>query len=686
MALDFIIKIDRTAADHQNDFNQLRPTGYRPISLSVYQPGNPLYAAVWLRQAGPDWSAVHNTDAAGYQNAFNTAAAAGYDPVILSVAGPATSATFAGVFEQSPGGVPLTRFGLSLSDIQSINQQAQANGWIMTSGAIYGDSGNPQFAGIWPTNDSGVAWNAEGFIDDFNGYQARFDAQVSGFARPVYVTLSDYGRYLSIFTDDTLGPFIGRHGLSRSDLDASIASFGALGFMPVCLQGGGSGANIQYAAIFALQTQPLTPQFTVSAPAYVPSIDDAAQGMLESSKIRGMSIAVVDGTRLVYTAGYTLAEPGYPAVLPTTMFRMASCSKVVTALAIQQLIESNLVSLTDTLQSDLGLSPPPGRQVDFGFAGVKLQETLEFHSGLPGGLPADTDVQAAFNSNLPVTGAEVASVVCSDPLADPNKGMAYSNLGYFMLGLVVAIRRGVPFIDAVRQTIFTPLGVDRIRLSSPLLSTTYPDEARYHRLAFFQSGGEQRAGLWLGTSVMSNDQPMVPGMYGDRNLWNEDADGGLSTSAVDYARMIAALNVSANNPILSRASLNSMLQLATDNYNAHATATDRRAGYGFDSMGKDGQGRFTGFKGGYLFSSQNGLYFTLDGTSLILNLNGTNVDFSPVANAVFSLDWSKTGDLFPAFGMEPLEPPIIVPIRPPVPIKAPRLPKIPKLPFKPGLV
>jgi CubicO group peptidase (beta-lactamase class C family) len=685
MALDFIVKIDRTAADFQSDFNQLRPAGYRPISLSAYQPGNPLYAAVWLRQMGPDWSAIANTDAAGYQNAFNTAVAAGYHPVILSVAGPGNAATFAGVFEQHPGPVPLTRAGLSLSGIQSINQQAQANGWIMTSGAIYGDSGNPQFAGIWPPNDSRVAWNAEGFFDDFNGYQTRFDAQVSGFARPAFVTLSDYGGYLSIFTDDVLGPFIARHGLARSDLDATLANFGSLGFMPVCLQAGGSGGDIRYAVILALQNQPLTRQFNVSAPASVPSIDAAAQGMLESSKIRGMSIAVVDGTRLVYTAGYTLAEPVYPAVLPTTMFRMASCSKVITALAIQQLIESNLLRLTETLQSDLGLTPPPGRHLDLGFAGVTLEELLEFRSGLPGGLPADTDVQAAFNASLPVSKAQVASVVCSNPLVDPTKAMAYSNLGYFLLGLVVEIRRGVPFIDAIRKTIFAPLGVDRIRLSSPLLATTYADEARYHRLALFQSPGEQRAGLWLGTSVMSNDRPMVPGMYGDRNLWNEDADGGLSTSAVDYARVIAALNVSTNNPILSRASLNSMLLLATSNYNAHATATDRRAGYGFDSMGKDKQGRFTGFKGGYLFTSQNGLYFTLDGTSLIVNLNGTNVDFSPVANAVFSLDWSKSGDLFPAFGMPSFEPQTRISVRPPVPIKVPTLPTIPKLPNHPAL-
>jgi CubicO group peptidase (beta-lactamase class C family) len=250
----------------------------------------------------------------------------------------------------------------------------------------------------------------------------------------------------------------------------------------------------------------------------------------------------------------------------------------------------------ERLQDILRLTPPPQRSINADFAALTLQEILEFHSGLPGGNPSDADVQAAFHIGLPVPGSDVARVVACNPLADPTKTMAYSNLGYFLLGLVVATVRRSSFIDAVSQNIFSPIGINRVRLSSPLLATTYPDEARYDRLARFDSG-EQRAGLWLGRSVMTNDHPLVPALYGDRNLWNEDASGGLSTSAVDFARLIAALNVASSNPILRRASLQSMLQLAADNFNAHSTATDRRAGYGFDSMGLDSKSRFTGFKG-----------------------------------------------------------------------------------------
>ena len=103
---DFIAYHDRTSQDHQNQFNTLYPQGYRIISLSVYQPADPRYAAVWVRRPGSDWSAVHGVNAAGYQAAFDNAAAAGFHPTIIAAAGPASSAVFAGVFEKRPGPVP----------------------------------------------------------------------------------------------------------------------------------------------------------------------------------------------------------------------------------------------------------------------------------------------------------------------------------------------------------------------------------------------------------------------------------------------------------------------------------------------------------------------------------------------------------------------------------------------------
>ena len=170
--MDFVAYHDRTGADHQAQFNTLYPLGYRIISLSVYQPTSPLYAAVWVRRAGPDWSAVHGLDSAQYQAAFNQAAAHGMHPTILTVAGPASSAVFAGVFEQRPGPVPLTRFGLisgTVSDPNSIehwDDQAHQNGWRMTGGAVYGDPGSPRYAGIWPANDRRLSWSAAGIADN----------------------------------------------------------------------------------------------------------------------------------------------------------------------------------------------------------------------------------------------------------------------------------------------------------------------------------------------------------------------------------------------------------------------------------------------------------------------------------------------------------------------------------------
>ena len=153
-------------------------------------------------------------------------------------------------------------------------------------------------------------------------------------------------------------------------------------------------------------------------------------------------------------------------------------------------------------------------------------------------------------------------------------------------------------------------------------------------------------------SVMQNDQPLVPWLYGDRNLLNEDASGGLSAAAPDLARLVAALNVPTGSAILRRTSVTAMLQNAATFFAAHPTASDRRAGYGFDDMSAVGAS-FHGSKGGYLFTSQNMLWFQLDGTSLVINLNATSpVDvMGRVWTAVQAINWTSFTDLFPSFGM-----------------------------------
>ena len=81
------------------------------------------------------------------------------------------------VSSSGSGPVPLTRFGLtsgSESDpgtIQHWDKEAHDNGWIMTSGAVYGDPGTPAFAGIWPANGRRLSWSADGILDQNPEYQ-----------------------------------------------------------------------------------------------------------------------------------------------------------------------------------------------------------------------------------------------------------------------------------------------------------------------------------------------------------------------------------------------------------------------------------------------------------------------------------------------------------------------------------
>jgi hypothetical protein len=209
--------------------------------------GDERYAAVWVKRAGADWSAVHGVDGAGYQAAFDNAVAAGSRPVLLAATGPANNPVFAGTFEKRPGPVPLTRFGLvrgADTDSSTIDHwiaQSRSNGWMPASIAIYGSAPDLRYAGIWVDNPQGICWNMEGLADTAASYQSRFDALVPAWARVFQAAVSPDDLYASIFRDDLIGDWIARHELSSSGSQQAFDQFVPQGFSPVSLQAGGAG-------------------------------------------------------------------------------------------------------------------------------------------------------------------------------------------------------------------------------------------------------------------------------------------------------------------------------------------------------------------------------------------------------------------------------------------------------------
>jgi CubicO group peptidase (beta-lactamase class C family) len=403
----------------------------------------------------------------------------------------------------------------------------------------------------------------------------------------------------------------------------------------------------------------------------VAEIDEAVGAVMKLNGVRGAALAIVKGTRLVYARGYTWAPSDYRDVLPTTFFRQASVSKTFAAIATYQLLQEGKVdgtfTLDTTMQSVLHLKTPEGREpVDPNFNKITIRHLLEMTAGVdPAVDDRDLEVAKAF-TRLPVTPAQIASYCAALKL----KGMpgsksiaTYSNGGYFMLSQVVArMRRARTFEAALTAPLLKPLDITRVREARSLIGAQLPDEARYHPDALSAPKSARRTVR----SVMSPEQPMVMLGYGEANLENYDGSGGLSAAVTDVARVLAALSLRENNPMLDDAGITGMLA------NAAAASSDRELTrdsngkakawgfHGFDAVTTMdvANGLYRGHKGGDLSTSQNAIYFERGGISYVICWNGKvphpELPFYPRFQKVLDVarehDWGNT-DLFPEYGM-----------------------------------
>ncbi len=199
----------------------------------------------------------------------------------------------------------------------------------------------------------------------------------------------------------------------------------------------------------------------------------------------------VDG-EIIHTAAMgvrTLAAS--EAAATTDRFRIASISKVITAITVLHLVEQGLVGLDDPvgglIASALGVEAQPG-----GTADITVRQLLTHTSGFG-------QYENVFFGAQVGSCREAATVGFSRQLAGtPGVGYRYSNMNFCVLGLLIEHLTGVPYEQAVYEQLLTPLGISGMRLAS-----TYdpgPDEIE-HRTSIGRNYMESLggAGAWVAT-------------------------------------------------------------------------------------------------------------------------------------------------------------------------------------------
>ncbi len=180
-------------------------------------------------------------------------------------------------------------------------------------------------------------------------------------------------------------------------------------------------------------------------------IDSAAIAVLAGTGAPSASVAVVRGGQIVYEQAYGQGRTGTPAT-PAMRYAIGSVSKQFTATAILLLAEEGKLSLDDKVARWF---PKLTRANE-----ITVRQLLSMTSGYQDYWPQDY-VYTAMQS--PTTPDAIMARWASQPLDfTPGSTWQYSNTNYVIAGAIVERVAGMPFLDFVRQRIFTKLGMTSV--------------------------------------------------------------------------------------------------------------------------------------------------------------------------------------------------------------------------------
>jgi N-acyl-D-amino-acid deacylase len=293
------------------------------------------------------------------------------------------------------------------------------------------------------------------------------------------------------------------------------------------------------------------------------AFDDVIQQTITRWGLAGGALALSRDGRLVFSRGYGLSDVAENRPFePTSLCRIASDSKPITAVAILRLIEDGRLSLDDRAFRLLfrllpDLRPPTNASVDPRLDDITIQHLLQHTGGWDSTKSFDPQyppytfwAAGVLGVDAPPSAEQIIRFMLAQPLDfAPGTRYAYSNFGYNVLGRIIERRSGMSYGEYVHQEVLAPAGIVSMRLGRTRLEERAPGEVRYVRLP---------------------DQPLVPSVFpgvgyvpfadGGYYLEALDARGGWIGTAEDQIRFATAVDGQRGKALLKLETVDLMLQ------------------------------------------------------------------------------------------------------------------------------
>jgi D-alanyl-D-alanine carboxypeptidase len=196
-----------------------------------------------------------------------------------------------------------------------------------------------------------------------------------------------------------------------------------------------------------------------ATPASKPPLATAVKRSLDRLVAAGAPGAVAlvreHGRTLRLAAGYANTRTK-TRMRPSDRFRVGSVTKTFVATVILQLAGEGRLSLDDSVERWLPGEVPNG-------GAITIRQLLTMTSGVFDYLDDGDDTvlhREIVDSNVRWTPRELVAIATAHPPRfAPGTSWSYSNTGYILLGQIAEQAGGQPIAAALRERIFTPLGL-----------------------------------------------------------------------------------------------------------------------------------------------------------------------------------------------------------------------------------
>lgn len=265
-------------------------------------------------------------------------------------------------------------------------------------------------------------------------------------------------------------------------------------------------------------------------------LDAQVNNFMKQWEIKGASLAIMKDEKLIYAKGYGWAD--YEQNIETEVkhiFRIASLSKLITAVAIMKLCEEGRLSLNDKIFGSNGYLKQSTFR-DQRVRDITIEHLLRHKGGFStrAGDPMFSlaAISTKLNLKRAVTEAELIEFILNKRLGfTPGAGTSYSNVGYFLLSKIIERVTGKEYETYIKDSILTPNGIYDMHLAHNFYEEKYPDEVKY-----YEASNEEPIAAFDGSDKL------LPRCYGGNNIEILLGAGAWVASPVELLKFVSLID------------------------------------------------------------------------------------------------------------------------------------------------